>query len=906
MAPVPPLPAFSDEAPGLAKLPADRGAQQSPESRTPFSLKTQTAAKRVLNLEEVLGADWLNKIGMSILVIGVALFLAYEMRALGPAGKVLVGFVASGALLGAGIFYERRERYRLLARVGIGGGWALLFFTTYAMYHVAAARILNSQVFDLVLLLAVAAAMVLHTLRYNSQAVTGLALLLGFTTVTISKSNVYSLSAGAILALALVIIVLQRRWYELEIGGILASYFNHYYWLRPIIEPMGGHRHPFPAFIPSAALLIFYWLVFRASYLLRRGITKAQENVSTVAALLNTFLLLGVMKYQSVHPEWAFRFLLLLGAVEFTLGQLPIARRRRAAFVVLSVLGATLMVAAIPFKYSGETLPVLWLAGAEALFLAGVFLDEIVFCRLGLAASMLVAFQLNRFALRQIYDTQWTGFHTGELIRGSIEFAAVTLIFYGDAHWLAGRSHALAESRLERVTLRVLSYVAGATAAIGIWWLAPEPWVAVGFAAMALALMVLGSRLSIREFVYQAHAMAILAFLRVLAVNFREPSPHVVVRVTTATLTAVMLYACARWSSLPRITTVRYVSSWQTWTASFVVATLAWHELQPTSVALAWTLLGLALFEIGRAKGLAPLRLQAYVAFVFSFLRLFFVNFNASGLPGELSPRFYTTVPLALAFFYVYAVLDTSTEAALDVDRRWKATEIVCFLGTFTLAGWARFELNADWVVAAWAAMVWALVAIAWRYGKRIFLHQGLLLALAVLLRATLHNFYQRSYFPAPVGQSRGLTVGVTVALLFAALPFALRLQRSPEHDSVERGRWARAFRALDRHPEQVFFFLPFFLLTVLLALEVPKGLVTVAWGVEAVAVFLLALAVGQRSYRLSGLGLLLLCVGKIVVLDVRNLQPRDRYLTFILLGMALLGVSFLYTRYREAIRQYF
>jgi hypothetical protein len=34
-------------------------------------------------------------------------------------------------------------------------------------------------------------------------------------------------------------------------------------------------------------------------------------------------------------------------------------------------------------------------------------------------------------------------------------------------------------------------------------------------------------------------------------------------------------------------------------------------------------------------------------------------------------------------------------------------------------------------------------------------------------------------------------------------------------------------------------------------------------------------------------------------------LQSRDRYLTFIVLGIALLGVSFLYARYREAIRQY-
>ena len=925
---VPPVGAESAKPPAPPVASGPPAPPVAPPPLHPLSApkpSPQDRAKRVLNMEEVLGTNWLNKLGMSILVIGVALFLAYEMRELGQAGKVLVGYVVSGALLGAGIFYERHERYRLLARVAIGGGWALTFFTTYAMYHVPPARILNSQVTDLVLLLAVAAAMVVHTLRYNSQVVTGMALLLGFITVTISKDNVYSLSAGAILALAVVIITQRRRWFELEVCGILAAYFNHFYWLRPIIEPTGGHRHPFPEFIPSAGLLIFYWLVFRVSYLLRRipvpvgpngrrgdpddpeSSPKAEENISTVAALLNTFLLLGLMKYQSVHPEWAFRFLLALGAVEFVLGQLPIARRRRAAFVVLSVVGATLMVAAIPFKYSGETLPILWLAEAEALFLAGVFLDEIIFCRLGLLASMLVAFQLDRFALRQIYDPEWKGFHAGELIRGIMEFSATTLIFYGDAHWLGRRSSVLAKSRFERVMLRVLSYAAGITGVIGIWWLAPEPWVAVGFAALALALIVLGSRLGIRDFTYQGHGMAFLAFLRVIAVNLADQGAHhhILVRVVTVSLAAAMLYACSRWSTLAPKVTVVEISPGHTWTASLLVGLLAWYELEPLSVVLAWTLMGLVLFEIGRARRLTHLRWQAYLAFVLSFLRLFYVNFNAAGMPGELSPRFYTTLPLALVFFYVYGVLDTSPDATLDRDRRWKAAEVLCFLGTFTLAGWARFDLQADWVVAAWAAMIWALAAIAWRYQKRIFLHQGLLLSLAVLMRGTLHNFYLRSYFPAPPWQSRSLTVGVTVALLFAVLPFAFLLRRPPQDESGKRGLWRRTFSGLERRPDQVFFFIPFFLLTVLLGLEVSKGMVTVAWGLEAVAIFLFALAVGQRSYRLSGLALLLVCVGKIVLLDVWGLHPRDRYLTFIVLGAALLGVSFLYTRFSEAIRQY-
>ena len=83
------------------------------------------------------------------------------------------------------------------------------------------------------------------------------------------------------------------------------------------------------------------------------------------------------------------------------------------------------------------------------------------------------------------------------------------------------------------------------------------------------------------------------------------------------------------------------------------------------------------------------------------------------------------------------------------------------------------------------------------------------------------------------------------------------------------------------------------------------KHTVTVQRSALGVLVFLFALWVRQRSFRLAGLGLLLLGVAKIVVVDVWELSPRDRYLTFITLGSALLLVSFLYSRYREAIWRY-
>ncbi len=905
-APPPPVvhpPALAAERPAPPVAPPRFTTQPPPGPSTGERLKS------ILNIEEALGTNWLNKLGVIILVVGVALFLVYELRAMGHGGKIFVGYVVSLAFLGAGVFFEGRERWCILARAAIGGGWALTFFTTYAMRHIEASRLEPvSETADLFLLLLVGAGMVSHSLKYRSQVVTGLAFLLAFSTINIVHVPRESLFANAVLAAGVAGIAVRRRWFELEVFAVLAAYLNHLYWLYPIILKMGAHRHPTPELDASTTLLIFYWLVFRASYILRRVEEPHQENVSTLAALLNTFLFQSLIAYQSARPEMAFKFLLSVGIVEMVLAQLPITRRRRAAFLILSTIGATLLVAAFAYKYSEGSLTAVWLLEAESLFLAGVFTREIHFRRLGMLASVALTGQIlfnDVVHLARLRDQLAYDFSDPRL---ALVVAIAASALYANAHWVPRRWPELIKTDFEVLCFRALSYLAAFMALVGIWAVCTEPWLAVGLTALALMMAFAGCKWKIREVSVQAIGFALLGFIRVLVDNFRLDCAihHISLRVATVPLVIALLYMASRWAGIAEAAETSQVSAAFTWLASFLVSLLVWYELEPAGVVLGWTLLGLILFELGLARRAVSLRLQAYVAIAAGFLRIFFVNLNAEAYPGELSPRVYTTVPLVLACYYVCGRLQRRTEDFLKLDIQLKAAEFHSTLGVLSLAGLMRFELPADWVIVAWAGLAFALLAVALKPGQKVFLHQGQLVAFAVLFRGVLHNLYQRSYFPPPFWLKPVFSVGVTVALLFLALSLAFRQREQGAVVSERKRNWlARSAAAVGRHPEQVFFFIPFFLLVALLALEVPSGLVTVAWGIAAVCVFIFALWVGQRSYRLSGLGLLLLCVAKIVFRDVWGLQPRDRYLTFIFLGAALLGVSFLYTRYRETIRHY-
>ena len=85
-----------------------------------------------VSFEERIGVSWLNKLGVSILVLGIASFLGYHFTSLGALGKVLAGSLAALAMVAGGAALERSERYRLAARGLIGGGWGLLSFVAYA------------------------------------------------------------------------------------------------------------------------------------------------------------------------------------------------------------------------------------------------------------------------------------------------------------------------------------------------------------------------------------------------------------------------------------------------------------------------------------------------------------------------------------------------------------------------------------------------------------------------------------------------------------------------------------------------------------------------------------------------------------------------------------------------------
>ena len=63
--------------------------------------------------------------------------------------------------------------------------------------------------------------------------------------------------------------------------------------------------------------------------------------------------------------------------------------------------------------------------------------------------------------------------------------------------------------------------------------------------------------------------------------------------------------------------------------------------------------------------------------------------------------------------------------------------------------------------------------------------------------------------------------------------------------------------------------------------------------------------ALRDRVLRLSGLALFLICTLKLFFWDLRNLETLPRIVSFIVLGLLLVTVSWIYTRFRDQVQRF-
>ena len=736
--------------------------------------------------ELVVGGNWLNKIGVLIFVMGLALLVGYSMAHVGPAGRIAIGFAVSLSLLGAGIVMERRDDYRTYAYGLIAGGWAGTYFTTYAMRAVDAARVIDSDVVAIALLAVVAAGMVAQSLRYRSQVVTALAYVVAYATLALTPLGSFALVASVPLALSMLFVAQRFGWPVVQLLGVVCTYAL--YVVRG--QVFGFGELDLTTFAPYAALAV-YWLLFEAADLMALHAASASTAPAMPLFLLNAAGLVGsaLLQLPMDTPVPLSVFLSLSGAAY--LGSAIVRSRmlrdrqvsddpiRDAAFGShqgAAAVAALLVGWAIELRFTGSRRTVALLFEAEMLFLSGLILREWVIRTVGSLVAIVVSLHA---------------------IQGAAGWAGPALM------WSWSAQGAL-----------------GAAALTALVWLANREW------------------LRSRTIAPQAH----------------------------------------EWAYSP--------------IATYLVVLIARAELPDGYSALAVLLFALVLLEAGLRRG-REYRYEAYVAGASAAMVLggWFLSHAFFIEPPTTLSAWRMLVP-AIVALYLAAWRLVPRTGIVDTDRRERviAAAIAETLGTACVVELQWMVLDPVYVGAAWALTAAVIGGIGLNRkvsGLRWQAYPLVMLALLRVMRPILE----------PAGAS-ALEIASAVLVIGLLYIGSLAVRRALAHMS----------KALADIEDAVRIGLSLVATMALAAVtynELRPTLITVTWGVQGIALLATGFPARERLMRLSGLGVLAACIVRLFGFDLPQLEALARIISFVALGAFLLGVSWVYTRYREQIQKF-
>jgi hypothetical protein len=297
------------------------------------------------------------------------------------------------------------------------------------------------------------------------------------------------------------------------------------------------------------------------------------------------------------------------------------------------------------------------------------------------------------------------------------------------------------------------------------------------------------------------------------------------------------------------------------------------------------------LLEIGFSFALARFRLIGNMVAGAVLGRLFLANFTDLGNTFRISHRMLTVVPIVISQYYVW-----SRYRRAKVEP-WERTLVRLYLYAPTILGVAllRFELGRSLAVVGWALFGLALYRTGLGLAIADLRWQSYAMAVLAFWRCWNTDFY----IPESLAGIRGrvLAGAIVIASFYCA---QLLSPRDSPPDSTDDGR-----SSLDRHARTFYSLLGSVLLAALLFYEVSGSVLTMAWSVEAVALIAAGFPLRDRLQRLSGLLLFMICILKLFLYDLRQLETINRIISFIVLGVILVSVSWIYTRFRDRIQHY-
>jgi uncharacterized membrane protein len=356
--------------------PGDTEPESQPVSPRPVYTHAPGSKRGSTEFEIHVGQKWLLIVGILTMVFGVGYFLKYsfEQGWVGPAGRVAMAYLWGIAFLVVG----DRFRAKNLERFGlplIGGGIAVLYFSTFAafqLYHLFD----QTASFSIMVLITVLACTL--AVYYDTKWLAVMGLIGGFLTPVLlstgQDNQIALMTYMTVLNLGLLGVAFYKKWDLLNTLGLIFTYLLYSAW--------HVQHYQDSKFWPAILFLNVFYLIYTFvpfTYQVRKGGRSDERELVLMG--INAFIAFGYgffMIRGLYGVAWVSVITIFYASVFLSMATYLSRKGMQSldVFVVLLAKSMLFLIITIPVLFSGHWITVFWSAQGLVLVWMAVKLER--------------------------------------------------------------------------------------------------------------------------------------------------------------------------------------------------------------------------------------------------------------------------------------------------------------------------------------------------------------------------------------------------------------------------------------------------------------------------------------------------------------------------------------------------
>ncbi|MCH8554811.1 MAG: DUF2339 domain-containing protein [Schleiferiaceae bacterium] len=338
--------------------------QSMPIQQKALNTKSKAASKKTTNRitwEKQIGENWINKLGIVITVLGVAIGAKYSIEndLINPITRIVLGYLAGLVLLGFGI--KLKDNYHNYSAVLVSGSIAVFYFITFAAFSFYAI-VPQGVAFVLLVLFTVFA--IIAALHYNQQSIAAIGFVGAYAVpflLSDGSGNVAILFSymtiinGGILALSF-----KKNWKAIYYAAFAFSWLMYTAWY--LLDYSVEEHFGIGLLFLGLFFALFYFLF--GNFALRRNNAHLTTSLGFLITNALLFYLLGVSTLSSIKSNYPVSgiFTLSNAILHGAVGWLLLKNNKLNSKLLFLLTGLTILFVAItiPILLSGSWITIMW------------------------------------------------------------------------------------------------------------------------------------------------------------------------------------------------------------------------------------------------------------------------------------------------------------------------------------------------------------------------------------------------------------------------------------------------------------------------------------------------------------------------------------------------------------------